>query len=164
MINFEKELNKEQLEAAHHIDGPMLILAGAGVGKTKTITCRTANLIYNGIQPEQILMLTFTNKAAKEMKERVAQMLDGDQGNKVLACTFHSFCALMLRRFGHFIDISPHFTILSPGDDEDIISIVKSYQDKTRYSGKGFPPNSKVCGFISMSVNKYHIKFIMTKF
>ena len=148
------QLNAEQLEAVQHINGPMLVLACAGSGKTRCMTSRAAHMIDQGISPEQILMLTFTNKAAKEMKERLAQMLDEDSANKALACTFHSFCALMLRKYGHHIGISPHFTILSPGDDEDIISIVKSYADKTRYKGRGFPPNSKVCGFISMAVNK----------
>ena len=153
MLDLSK-LNPEQLEAAMQINGPMLILAGAGTGKTHCMTSRTAYMISEGIAPEHILMLTFTNKAAKEMKDRLAGMLDEDSANKVLACTFHSFCALMLRKYGHFIGISPHFTILSPGDDEDIIAIVKSYQDKTRYKGRGFPPNSKVCGFISMAANK----------
>jgi DNA helicase-2/ATP-dependent DNA helicase PcrA len=153
MLDLSK-LNPEQLDAATTINGPMLVLAGAGTGKTFTMTCRTANMIEQGINPEQILMLTFTNKAAKEMKDRLVNILGGDAGNKVLACTFHSFCALMLRKYGGHIGISPHFTILSPGDDEDIISIVKSYADKTRYKGRGFPPNGKVCDFISMAVNK----------
>lgn len=153
MLNLDR-LNNEQREAAEYIDGTMLILAGAGSGKTSVLTYRVANMIDKGIQPEQILMLTFTNKAAREMKERVCGMIGEDRGNKVLACTFHSFCALMLRKHGRHIGVSPHFTILSPGDDEDVIAMVKSVQDKTRYSGKGFPPNGKVCDFISKSVNK----------
>ena len=154
MSNILESLNKEQYEAATHINGPMLILAGAGTGKTKTITHRTAYLIEQNISPEHILMLTFTNKAAREMKERLTTLLSEDTANKVMACTFHSFCALMLRKYGNNINISPHFTILSPGDDEDIISIVKSSQDKTRYKGRGFPPNSQICGFISKAINK----------
>lgn len=154
MIDFEKELNEKQLEAVRNIEGPMLVLACAGSGKTRCMTYRTAYMIEQGVAPEQILMLTFTNKAANEMKERLDKMLDDYVGRRVLACTFHSFCSLMLRKYGHHIGISPHFTILSPGDDEDIISIVKSEQDKTRYKGRGFPPNGKVCDFISMSLNK----------
>ena len=153
MIDLSK-LNEEQLEAVKHIDGPMLVLAGAGSGKTHCMTTRTAYIIDQGISPENVLMLTFTNKAAKEMKERLSSMLSEEVGGKVLACTFHSFCALMLRKYGGHVGISPHFTILSPGDDEDVIAIVKSTQDKTRYSGKGFPPNGKVCDFISMAINK----------
>lgn len=154
MVNLEKELNKEQCEAAMHINGPLLVLAGAGSGKTKTMTYRAAYLIEQGISPEHILMLTFTNKAAQEMKDRLMKLLNEEQGKKITACTFHSFCAMMLRFHGHHINISPHFTILSPGDDEDIIAIVKSVKDKTRFKGKGFPPNSKVCDFISTSTNK----------
>ena len=153
MLDLDR-LNPEQLEAVKHIDGPMLVLACAGSGKTMTMTTRTAYMISQGISPENILMLTFTNKAANEMKERMIKMLDGDEGNKVTACTFHSFCALMLRRYGEAAGISSNFTILSPGDDEDIIAIVKSEQDKTRYKGRGFPPNSSVCGIVSMAVNK----------
>lgn len=153
MLDLDK-LNPEQYAAATHINGPMLVLAGAGTGKTKTMISRAAYMITQKISPEQILMLTFTNKAAREMKERLALMIGEDAGEKVLACTFHSFCALMLRKHGRNIGISPHFTILSPGDDEDIIGIVKATDDKTRYSGKGFPPNGKVCDFISTSINK----------
>ena len=130
MINLDK-LNKEQKEAATHIHGPMLVLAGAGTGKTATMTYRAAHLIDKGISPERILMLTFTNKAAKEMKERLIGLLNEDEGKKVTACTFHSFCALMLRIHGHHIGISQHFTILSPGDAEDIIAIVKSVMENS---------------------------------
>lgn len=154
MIDFEKELNEEQLEAVKYIDGPLLILAGAGTGKTRTMTYRAAYMIENGILPENILMLTFTNKAAHEMKERVTSLLDEEASKRLTACTFHSFCAMMLRLHGHHIGLSPHFTILSPGEDTDIISIVKAYKDKSCFSGRGFPPNSKVCDFISMAINK----------
>jgi DNA helicase-2/ATP-dependent DNA helicase PcrA len=82
-------------------------------------------MIEQGINPSNIAMLTFTNKAAHEMKERLATLLTEEQAKDVTACTFHSFCALMLRFHGHHIGISQHFTILSPGEDTDIISIVK---------------------------------------
>ena len=153
MIDLSR-LNKEQLEAATHINGPMLVLAGAGTGKTATMTHRAGYLIDQGIAPEKILMLTFTNKAAREMKERLIKMLEEGVGDRTTACTFHSFCAMMLRIHGHHIGISPHFTILGPGEDEDVIAIVKTTKDKTRYKGKGFPPNSKVCDLISISINK----------
>ena len=154
MSDILKDLNPEQLKAVQCINGPLLILAGAGTGKTKTMTCRAGHMIEYGVNPKQILMLTFTNKAAKEMKERLIKLLDEEKGKDVTACTFHSFCALMLRSYGKHVNLSPHFTILGAGDDEDIISIVKSTGDKTRYKGKGFPPNSKVVGFISMAINK----------
>lgn len=153
MIDYSK-LNDQQLEAVRTIEGPLLILAGAGSGKTSTMTYRAAYMIEQGINPSNIAMLTFTNKAAHEMKERLATLLTEEQAKDVTACTFHSFCALMLRFHGHHIGISQHFTILSPGEDTDIISIVKAYKDKSRFSGKGFPPNGKVCDFISMAINK----------
>ena len=90
MQDYKKGLNEQQLEAVNTIYGPLLIIAGAGTGKTKTIVCRTANLIEHGILPQQIVMLTFTNKAAKEMKERVTDMLGVEKATGVTACTFHS--------------------------------------------------------------------------
>lgn len=78
MINYKKLLNKEQFEAVNIVDGPGLIIAGAGSGKTATITYRAARLIEKGINPENILLITFTNKAAKEMKERICNLLGPD--------------------------------------------------------------------------------------
>ena len=147
-------LNEEQKMAVSHIDGPLLVLACAGSGKTKTMTHRAGYLIENGISAKSILMLTFTNKAAQEMKERLELLLGNDKSEDVTACTFHSFCAMMLRIHGRHIDLSPHFSILSASDDEDVISIAKTTGDKTRYKGRGFPPNKQIVGFISMSINK----------
>lgn len=153
MEDYKKGLNEQQLEAVNTIYGPLLIIAGAGTGKTKTIVCRTANLIEHGILPQQIVMLTFTNKAAKEMKERVADMLGVEKATGVTACTFHSFCVLMLRRYGSRIGMDPNFTILASGDDEDIIKIVKD-TDNQRFRGKGFPNATQITKYISASVNK----------
>lgn len=154
MFEMLEKLNPEQYEAATTIEGPLLILAGAGTGKTMDMTCRAGYMISQGISPENILMLTFTNKAAREMKERVGKYLGEDIANRLTASTFHSFCVAMLRRFYKAANLDPNFTVLSSGDDEDIISMVKSSEDKQRYSGRGFPPNSKVCSFISASINK----------
>jgi len=153
MINYEKELNKEQCEAATSIDGPLLILAGAGTGKTRTLTYRAAYMLEHGIEDKNILMLTFTNKAANEMKTRI-RGLCGENTN-ITACTFHSFCAIVLRRYGEKIGISPSFVILGSGDDEDIISIMKSGEDKEKYKGKGFPPSRYICDAISAAINKH---------
>ena len=84
-----QELNKEQQKAVNHIDGPMLVLAGAGSGKTKVLTNRIANLIENGISPYNILAITFTNKAAKEMKDRVVRLI-GKEAYNIQISTFHS--------------------------------------------------------------------------
>lgn len=153
MLDLTK-LNKKQLEAVQDINGPLLILAGAGTGKTLTMTYRAGYMIEQGIAPEHILMLTFTNKAAREMKERLGKYLDKEKADKVTASTFHSFCVTLLRRYGKKIGLQPNFTVLSESDDDDVISIVKSSDDRKKYQGKGFPSNAKLRGFISAAVNK----------
>jgi len=92
-----KDLNSKQKEAVECLDGPLLIMAGAGSGKTRVLTCRIANLIAQGISPFNILAITFTNKAANEMKSR-AEKLIGESARGVILSTFHSFCARLLRR------------------------------------------------------------------
>ena len=98
MIDYKKELNAAQLEAVEAMEGPVLVLAGAGSGKTRTLIYRICHLIETGSDPSSILLLTFTNKAAKEMQERAEQML-GEAAKKVTACTYHSFCTRMLRKY-----------------------------------------------------------------
>lgn len=116
MINYEK-LNKFQYEAVMHDKGPALLLAGAGTGKTRTLIYRVAHLIESGVSPESILLLTFTNKAANEMKERAEKMLKEKCG--ITACTYHSFCVKMLRFYGKMAGISPDFTIISGPDEAE---------------------------------------------
>ena len=96
---FSDELNPQQLEAARHIEGPLMIVAGAGSGKTRVITYRIAYMIREkNIAPESILAITFTNKAAREMRDRVRDML-GHSSESPLVSTFHSFCLRILRQF-----------------------------------------------------------------
>src|SRR5262245_20174130 len=98
-MDLTKLLNPQQLEAVHATDGPVLILAGAGSGKTRVITYRVAHLIENlHVRPDNILAVTFTNKAADQMKFRVRQLLGGARSSDPLISTFHSFCVRLLRR------------------------------------------------------------------
>ena len=95
-MRYKMELNSEQLKAVNHIEGPMLVLAGAGSGKTKVLTSRIANLIENGVSPYNILAITFTNKAAKEMKDRVTRLI-GAAANNIQISTFHSLGLKILK-------------------------------------------------------------------
>jgi len=149
MINYEK-LNKFQYEAVMHDKGPALLLAGAGTGKTRTLIYRVAHLIESGVSPESILLLTFTNKAANEMKERAEKMLKEKCG--ITACTYHSFCVKMLRFYGKMAGISPDFTIISGTDDADIIDIVKSELNFQKL--KNMPSASVFASMLSTCVNK----------
>jgi DNA helicase-2/ATP-dependent DNA helicase PcrA len=115
-----KNLNNNQKEAVLHTDGPLLILAGAGSGKTRVITHRIAHLIANGVKPWNIFAVTFTNKAAEEMRNRVMTIV-GPQGSSVFVKTFHSAAVYILRRFGEDIGLTRNFTIYDGGDQEDVI-------------------------------------------
>lgn len=117
-------LNPEQLRAATSLNGYNFVLAGAGSGKTSVLIARIAYMLDNGIQPENILLITFTNKAAKEMKDRVIRLL-GDKGEKVTACTFHSFCANVLRKYASLINLANDFIVLDESDQESALNIVK---------------------------------------
>ena len=145
-----KSLNKAQYEAVMHDKGPALLLAGAGTGKTRTLIYRVAHLIESGVSPESILLLTFTNKAAREMKERTEKILKEKCG--ITACTYHSFCVKMLRFYGKMAGISPDFTIISGPDEADIIDIVKSELNFQKL--KNMPSASVFASMLSTCVNK----------
>ena len=115
-------LTKEQQSIIAHKTGPAYVVAGAGTGKTFTMTARVQALIESGVDPEHILVLTFTNAAANEMKKRV-QTNVGDLAKRITACTYHSFCNILMRRYGV---PSHNYTILDSGDDEDLIKFVKA--------------------------------------
>ena len=117
MLNIDKlleGLNEGQKIAVKHINGPALTTATAGAGKTRVIIARAQYMIANGVDPSQILLTTFTNKAAKEMKERIVSIV-GDKGKRITVGTFHSICNRILRRHGHYLNYEKTFTIL----DED---------------------------------------------
>ena len=116
-----RQLNSAQREAVETLDGPVLILAGAGTGKTRTVTCRMANLLDKGIRPEQILAVTFTNKAAREMQERVGGMVSKSAAEKLTVCTFHSLCVRLLRSGIELLGYKKNFSICTPGDQQALI-------------------------------------------
>ena len=126
MLNSEylKDLNKAQKEAVNHIDGPLLIVAGAGSGKTKVLTSRIANIIKEKkAYPNQILAVTFTNKAAKEMQNRVSRILDSSATGLPWLGTFHSICAKLLRKHAPAVNLNSNFTII---DTDDQIRLIKN--------------------------------------
>ena len=117
-------LNREQLDAVSCIEGPLLVLAGAGTGKTRVITYRIAHMLSSGISPENIAGMTFTNKAAREMRERLSQVVDKDSAEKVFLGTFHAFCARILRKEISTFGYTPSYTIADETDQTGILKQV----------------------------------------
>ena len=124
-LDYEKLLNPQQLEAVCAKEGKILLVAGAGTGKTNTIVHRVARLIEDGEAPESILLLTFTKKAAIEMTQRANTVLD-DRCSKIYSGTYHSFAANMLRRYGSHIGLANNFTILDQSDAADVVNLVRT--------------------------------------
>ncbi len=129
MNNFLKDLNKEQYEAAVYSEGPSMIIAGAGSGKTRVLTYRIAHLLDKGVDPFQVLALTFTNKAAREMKERVIQLIGDGEARNVWMGTFHSVFAKILRIEGHHLGYPSHFTIYDTDDSKKLIRTIIKEMD-----------------------------------
>ena len=115
-----KVLNPEQQKAVKTVRGPVLVLAGAGTGKTRVITYRIAYMLASGIKPQSILGLTFTNKAAREMRERLAALVDPDSASKVTLGTFHAFCVKVLRQDIRHLGYLPGFTIADTTDQQGL--------------------------------------------
>src|SRR6266568_4719677 len=151
-LNYEAELNPGQLAAVKAVDGPILVIAGAGSGKTRTLVYRVARLIESGIPPEAILLLTFTRKAAEEMLQRVGALI-GFRSGKVTGGTFHSVANLLLRRYGKAIGLEPGFTILDRGDTEDVINLLRTQHGLTD-KAKRFPRKNTIAEIFSKAVNK----------
>lgn len=153
-MNYLEGLNDRQKEAVLHKDGPLLIVAGAGAGKTKTITHRIAYLIEQGVPADQILAVTFTNKAAKEMNERVAHLIganDNSFGARPTICTFHSLGVRILKQNAAALGLSRFFPIL---DDDDSMSLIKESMKELGIDPKQVSPRS-VRSFISRSKNDF---------
>lgn len=122
-IDYQRELNQEQLDVVLHGDGACLVLAGAGSGKTRTITYRVAYLLEQGVDPSSILLLTFTNKAAKEMLQRVGGLV-GNQAARIWGGTFHSVASRLLRSCAYQLGYQQNFTILDADDAGDLVKAV----------------------------------------
>ncbi len=150
-INYREELNASQFEAASAVEGCYLIIAGAGTGKTRTLVYRVARLIELGYDPNSILLLTFTRKAANEMMKRASMLLD-DRCSKIRGGTFHSFANITLRKYAKAIGLDSSFTILDQGDSEDIINLIRS-QDGFITKEKRFPNKQTLNKVYSLSVN-----------
>ena len=150
-VNYEQELNSVQLEAVKVKEGAVLVIAGAGSGKTKTLTYRVARLIEDGVKPENILLLTFTRKASAEMLDRATAVLD-DRCENVAGGTFHSFANMILRKYSKLLGLKNNFTIMDSADAEDVINHITSklYPKKE----KRFPKKSTILEIYSKSVNK----------
>ena len=151
MIEYKKLLNKEQYQVVTESDGPCLVLAGAGSGKTRTLVFRVAYLVECGIKPESILLVTFTNRAANEMLARVENLL-GFNPDHLWGGTFHRIANRVLRKYADKLDYNRNFNIL---DQADSISLVKAAMEELALNVKGqnFPKASIVQGMISYSRN-----------
>ncbi|MDE1905939.1 MAG: UvrD-helicase domain-containing protein, partial [Rhodospirillales bacterium] len=139
MSDYLEGLNTAQREAVEATDGPVLVLAGAGTGKTRVLTTRFAHILLSRKAfPNQILTVTFTNKASREMRERVAKIMGGPQEGLWLG-TFHALCARMLRRFAERVGLTSSFSIL---DTDDQLRLLKQILEAARIDFKRWPPNA----------------------
>lgn len=149
MHDYLKELNEQQREAASHMEGPLMIVAGAGSGKTKVLTTRIAHLMRQGVDAFNILALTFTNKAAAEMKERIEKILGNNEARNLYIGTFHSVFARILRAEAHKIGYPNSFTIY---DSDDAKSLLKTVINENNLDDKLYKPQY-VMGRISSAKN-----------
>ncbi|MBQ1345720.1 MAG: ATP-dependent helicase [Kiritimatiellae bacterium] len=150
MTDFSKLLNPEQFAAATAGDGPLLVLAAAGTGKTRTLVHRVAYLVEQGVPADRILLLTFTNRAAREMLERAEKVVGPDVG-AIWSGTFHSVCARFLRRYGSFLGYTPGFAII---DEEDQKKLLGDIIKATVREPKDFPKKEIVAKMISEAANE----------
>src|ERR1700727_2845344 len=151
-IDYAAELNEQQLAAVTAPPGPALVIAGAGSGKTRALTYRAAFLLEQGIPPERILLLTFTNKAAKEMMRRVADLLGGELNN-LWGGTFHSIAARILRRHAALLGFQSDFSILDREDSKEMLQACLAEMEPDPKAA-GFPKVDVLGDIFSLAVNK----------
>jgi ATP-dependent DNA helicase UvrD/PcrA len=150
-VDYEKELNEAQLKAVMTTDGPLLIVAGAGTGKTRTLVYRVARLVEIGAKPESILLLTFTRRAAASMLTRAASLADA-RCQRVSGGTFHSLGHLILRNNSELAGLQRNFTVLDQSDTEDLIDLLRRQLRLTK--DRHFPRKRTIAAIFSMMVNK----------
>jgi DNA helicase II / ATP-dependent DNA helicase PcrA len=150
-IDYAAALNSQQLAAVTAGEGPSLVIAGAGSGKTRTLVYRVAYLIDSGIDPSHILLLTFTRKSSQEMLDRAGELI-GVRSERVRGGTFHSVANMLLRRYGRPIGLEPGFTILDRGDAEDLIALVRA-QLGLNEKDKRFPRKGTIAEMFSKAEN-----------
>jgi DNA helicase-2/ATP-dependent DNA helicase PcrA len=151
-IDYAGELNAAQHAAVAHVEGPVLVIAGAGSGKTRTLVYRVARLVELGIAPQSILLLTFTRRAAEVMLDRAAALVGHDCG-RVCGGTFHSFANRVLRRHAREAGREPTFTILDRGDAEDVVQLLRTGMGLDR-KDRRFPKKQTIAEMFSAVVNK----------
>ena len=151
-IDYERELNESQCEAVTTTDGPLLIVAGAGTGKTRTLVYRVARLIETGARPESVLLLTFTRRAAQSMLARAASLAD-DRCQRVSGGTFHSMAHSTLRKYSELAGVHRMFTVFDQSDTEDLIDLVRRQTGLTTRDRR-FPRKHTIGAIFSMAANK----------
>ncbi|MDZ7806905.1 MAG: ATP-dependent helicase [Gracilimonas sp.] len=151
-IAYKELLNDRQLEAVFHDKGPALVVAGAGTGKTRTLVHRVARLVESGVSPSNILLLTFTRRAAKEMLNRASNILD-ERCKQVQGGTFHFYCSMLLHRYADAIGYPSNFTIIDTSDSLEVIQFVRTQLDLHKKK-KRFPNKNTLLNIISTSKNK----------
>ena len=155
-------MNEQQYNAVTSVDGPQLIIAGAGTGKTRTLVYRVAYLVENGVKPESILLMTFTRKSAQEMMKRASNILD-ERCNRVSGGTFHSFSNYILRKYAELIEYSNNFTVIDRADSESLIGYIISNMGLNKKERR-FPRKRTVLNIISKSINTtYSIREILER-
>jgi len=150
-VNFESELNEEQLNIVNNLKGPMLVIAGAGSGKTRTIVYAVAKLLVSGVKPSEIMLVTFTNKAANVMIERVEQLL-GKRPKGIWAGTFHSIANRFLRKYAKSLGLKPNFTIMDETDARGLLKLSIN-QAEVKEVDERFPTTAMAKNILSYSIN-----------
>lgn len=150
-IPYERLLNPQQFDAVSSFKGPVLCIAGAGSGKTRTLIYRVARMIESGIPPEKILLLTFTRKAAQNMLKRVAEIIDS-RARQVAGGTYHSFAAMTLRTYGHLIKIPAGFSILDESDSADLVNLLRNELELNKKESR-FPQKKTIIQIFSKAAN-----------